>query len=57
MSSVGHGIYSKPDDRSGEGILDKELFSFYVQNGIEEAVADVFGAYTRLSSRRAGFGR
>ena len=41
----GHGVDAKPEDRSGETILDKELFSLYVQNVIEEAADDVSDAH------------
>ena len=40
----GHGVDYKPEDRSGEDILDKELFTLCVQNGAEEAVDDVSGS-------------
>ena len=50
----GHGIDSKPEDQAGEMIRSKELHSFYVQKGIEEASDNVSGAYLVPSLVKAG---
>ena len=40
----GHGLDAKWDDTDGEVLLNQELMSLYVQNGIEVACDDVSGA-------------
>ena len=50
----GHGLNSLPKDRSGEEVLQAELMTLYVQNGIEGAYDDVSGAGLDPATVRAG---
>ena len=50
----GHGMGCKAEDRIGEEILQGELHSLYVQNGLEGAFDDVSGTHLDPSLVRAG---
>ena len=52
----GHGIDAAAEDRTREDILTQEIYSLYVQHGVEEAYDDVSGACLDPGLVRAGRG-